>query len=192
MGRWRWRFVVSVGAVLLALPIAPRGALGQDGEEPRHLVVGAGFYDAVRRTAPAGALRTEYLHAPLVAALRPWAGLEVTTDASAFAWGGMSLDLELPGPLVVTPSFGAGLFRQGGGGKTLGHPLEFRTQLEISYEFPSGVRVGVAASHTSNGSLSRRNPGVEVFSLGVAQPLGRRPSRPVPGGGDGSGPSPGA
>ena len=168
---------------------AAQGVQAQEERAP-YLVVGAGLYDAVRMTAPAGAFRAEYLHKPLVPMVRPWAGLEVTTDASALAWGGMALELRLLAPLVVTSAFGAGVFRQGGDGKTLGHPLEFRTQVELAYELPSGFRLGLAASHTSNASLSQRNPGVEVFSLSVGRPLGGQPSRPAPGDGDGSGPSP--
>lgn len=90
--------------------------------------------------------------------LRPQLGFEMTSKGSLFFTPALMLDLPL-GPFHFTPSFGPGLYIRGGG-KRLGYPLEFRTQLEVSYEFDNHARVGVALSHMSNGRLfATWNPG---------------------------------
>jgi lipid A 3-O-deacylase len=71
---------------------------------------------------------------------------------------------------LITPSFGAGLYHDGGG-KNLGHTIEFRSQLEIGYEFDDKSRIGLAGGHISNAALSDRNPGTEIINLYYHQPI---------------------
>jgi hypothetical protein len=72
--------------------------------------------------------------------------------------------------LVLTPSFGAGLYADGGG-KELGHAVEFRSQIEIAYRFDNRARLGLAFSHISNASIGDKNPGVEVLNVYYSLPL---------------------
>jgi hypothetical protein len=109
--------------------------------------------------------RAEYRYAPILGVgswlgLRPFVGLEATSDAAVYGLGGLALDLRV-GPVVVTPSFGAGLYYRGDG-KDLGSPLEFRSMLELGYEFAGGYRVSVAYSHISNADIAETNPGTNI------------------------------
>src|SRR3546814_20382028 len=65
---------------------------------------------------------------------------------------------------LLTGSFAPGLYEDGNG-KNLGHTVEFRSQVELGYQFENRSRLSLGFSHTSNGSLSSDNPGVEVLSL---------------------------
>ena len=70
----------------------------------------------------------------------------------------------------LTPSFGAGYYDDGDG-KKLGNKVEFRTTLEISYQFENSNRIGISFGHISNANLGNKNPGVEIISLSFQKPF---------------------
>lgn len=80
---------------------------------------------------------------------------------------------------LLAPSLGAAksengasfVFIDDGRDIRLGHELEFRSGIKISYEFDSKWRVGVGLFHLSNGGLADRNPGTEPVFLGLSVPL---------------------
>ena len=57
-----------------------------------------------------------------------------------------------------------------GDGKKLGHDIEFRTTIEISYELNNKNRIGLSFGHISNAGLGDNNPGVEILSLSYQIP----------------------
>lgn len=65
--------------------------------------------------------------------IKPFAGLEATSDLAIYGLGGILFDIPL-GPVMITPSFGAGLYSRGQG-RDLGFPVEFRSQIEVGYKF---------------------------------------------------------
>ena len=109
--------------------------------------------------------------------LKPFIGLETTTDSAVYLLGGIYLEDNL-GTLFVgddsnfifTPSFGAGYYNDGDG-KKLGHELEFRTTFEISYELKNKNRIGISFGHISNANLGDKNPGTEILSLSYQIPF---------------------
>ena len=108
--------------------------------------------------------------------LKPFAGIELTSDQASYFLVGVYLD-DNAGVLftgessryTVTPSFGAG-FYDDGDGKKLGNSIEFRTTLEISYEMQNKNRIGLSFSHISNANIGEKNPGVEIISLSYQIP----------------------
>ena len=101
--------------------------------------------------------------------IKPFAGLEATSDLAIYGLGGILFDIPL-GPVMITPSFGAGLYSRGQG-RDLGFPVEFRSQIEVGYKFENEMRVSVAYSHISNGNLSEYNPGVDMISAYLHVPV---------------------
>ena len=109
--------------------------------------------------------------------LKPFAGIEVTTDSAFYVLGGIYLEDNL-GKLLVgnanewnfTPSFGVGYYDDGDG-KKLGNKLEFRTTLEISYQLKNEDRIGVSLGHISNANIGNKNPGVEIISFSYQKPF---------------------
>lgn len=108
--------------------------------------------------------------------LKPFAGIEMTSDTAAYFLGGIYLEDNL-GTLFVgeesninfTPSFGVGYYDDGDG-KKLGNSIEFRTTLEVSYELENKNRLGLSFGHISNANLGDKNPGVEIFCLSYHVP----------------------
>ena len=109
--------------------------------------------------------------------LKPFAGIEVTADSALYLLGGIYLEDNL-GTLFVgkdsnfifTPSIGAGYYDDGDG-KKLGSNIEFRTTLEVSYQFENENRVGLSYGHISNANIGDKNPGVEIISLSYQIPF---------------------
>ena len=109
--------------------------------------------------------------------LKPFAGIEVTTDSALYVLGGIYLEDNL-GKLLTgnqnkwnfTPSFGFGYYDDGDG-KKLGNKLEFRTTLEISYQLKNDDRIGISLGHISNANIGNKNPGVEIISLSYQKPF---------------------
>ena len=109
--------------------------------------------------------------------LKPFVGLEITTDSAFYVLGGIYLEDNL-GKLLTgnenkwnfTPSFGLGYYDDGDG-KILGNKLEFRTTLEISYQLKNDDRIGISLGHISNANIGNKNPGVEIISLSYQKPF---------------------
>ena len=109
--------------------------------------------------------------------LKPFVGIETTTDSAVYILGGIYLEDNL-GTLFVgedsnfifTPSFGAG-FYDDGDGKKLGNDIQFRTTFEFSYELKNKNRIGISYGHISNANLGDKNPGVEILSFSYQVPF---------------------
>jgi hypothetical protein len=128
------------------------------------LSLGVGYYD-VGKDENAADFRVEYRWGEKIFwQLKPWIGAEGTTDGALYGLGGFLVDWEVSDHFIITPSVGAGLYSDGGG-KDLGHAIEFRSQLEFGYHFTNNTRMGLAFGHISNASIGDKNPGTEILSL---------------------------
>ena len=108
--------------------------------------------------------------------LKPFAGIEITSDSASYFLTGIYLDdnagtlfLDEPTRVLFTPSFGVGIYDDGDG-KKLGNDIEFRTTLEFSYQLKNKNRIGLSFGHISNANLGSKNPGVEILSLSYQIP----------------------
>jgi hypothetical protein len=127
------------------------------------LLVGSGWFDANRRRDQAAEGRLEFRFGTFAGGLRAVVATIATTDGSLFAGAGVAYPVRL-GRWDVTPSFVPGLYRQGGG-RDLGYPLEFRSQLELGCQLTRGPRIALAVSHLSNAGLGSSNPGQESLTM---------------------------
>ena len=53
----------------------------------------------------------------------------------------------------------------------LGNNLEFRSGVELAYQFKDKMRAGVAIFHLSNGGISSQNPGTEALVFSICIPV---------------------
>ncbi len=158
----------AAAALLMAAPAA-----AQDGEaDPALIALGLGYYDVAKGDDAAADFRLEYRSDLALWLIKPWAGLEATSDGALYGVAGLLADIRLGRRVVLTPSLGVGAYRDGGG-KDLGAVLEFRSQLELAWRFDDASRLGLAVSHISNASVGKDNPGTEILTLYYALPLER-------------------
>ncbi len=139
-------------------------------DDPDFIVVGGGWYD-FNDDQDAFDFRLEYRSGyKALGFLKPWAGIEATTEQAVYGAVGVLTDIYFGRRWVFTPSFGAGLYADGNG-KDLGHTIEFRSQLEFGYRFDDRSRVSLAVSHISNAGLGDSNPGTEIATIYYHVPL---------------------
>ncbi|HEX7046134.1 MAG TPA: acyloxyacyl hydrolase [Gammaproteobacteria bacterium] len=103
--------------------------------------------------------------------LVPAAGISAAENGAYFVYADLHYEVRLGEHWILSPSFGVGRF--GGSDEIdLGHLVEFRSGLEIRWQFDNGYSLGLALHHFSNGGISERNPGIEELALTLHVPLG--------------------
>ena len=151
-----------LGLLLTAFTQASTPARADDIDR---LSVGLGYADVFDNEDDAVDFRMEYRPGTsIIWELRPWLGVEVTSNGSLYGAAGFLYDYHLGNQWYLTPSVGAGLYAEGGG-KDLGSAIEFRSQIEIGYQFENQSRVSAALSHISNLDIDDHNPGTEVLGV---------------------------
>lgn len=101
---------------------------------------------------------------------RPLVGALVTLRGTTYFYLGLNFDLLFFDHLLFAPGFAAGYFSKGEG-RDLGYPIEFRSGVELAWQFSDYRRLGVHFYHLSNASIGRRNPGEESLVLFYDIPL---------------------
>jgi len=91
----------------------------------------------------------------------PITGGFVTENSAAYIYSGIEWNFDM-GSLEFTPSFAPGLYHKGDG-KDLGHILEFKTEVQLTYGFSENTSFGVSYNHVSNASLGDKNPGANSY-----------------------------
>ena len=136
------------------------------------LALSLGYYDVFDEPDGVDA-RIEYRPQTniIIDELKPWLGIEATSQGSLWGGGGLLYNLDISDKLRLTPSLGLGLYTKGGSDIDLDSLLQFKTQIEASYKLKSESRIGLSLSHMSNGSLGNSNPGTEVISINYQIPL---------------------
>lgn len=107
--------------------------------------------------------------------LQPVIGLSSTDTNDIWVGAGVQYMGDFDGQeggAIWGMSFMPGAYERGDG-PDMGLTLEFRSSLEIGYEFDNGVRMMLSADHRSNADLGDYNPGMETVQLRVDVPIGR-------------------
>ncbi len=91
----------------------------------------------------------------------PITGGFMTENSAAYIYTGVEWNVDMGG-LLFTPSFAPGLYHEGNG-KDLGHVLEFKSEVQLSYPISDKSSLGVSYNHVSNASLGDKNPGANSY-----------------------------
>ena len=93
--------------------------------------------------------------------LSPISGGFFTENSAFYLYTGVQAEYEL-GFLKITPSFAPGYYGHGNG-KDLGSPLEFKTEVQMSFDITDSTNLGMSYNHISNASLGDKNPGANSY-----------------------------
>jgi len=147
---------------------------------PLSLTVGAGYYnilndkgdkqDLDRDKGGAGIGRVELRFNQEFLRIRPFVGVEGTTDSAAYIYGGGMFDVRFGEHFILSPNAAVGAYFDGDG-RRMGSTVEFRTGVEAAWEFDNKMRIGAAFHHISNAGIGDVNPGVETLTLNLSIPL---------------------
>ena len=95
--------------------------------------------------------------------ISPITGGFLTENNAFYLYTGVQAEYEL-GSLKITPSFAPGYYNYGNG-KDLGSPLEFKTEVQMSFDISDSTHLGMSYNHISNASLGDKNPGANSYML---------------------------
>ena len=93
--------------------------------------------------------------------LSPITGFLITGDNAGYVYTGVQAEYKL-GSLNIVPSFTPGIYNEGDG-KDLGHPLEFKSEVQLSFDLFKNSELGFSYNHISNASLGDKNPGANSY-----------------------------
>jgi hypothetical protein len=95
--------------------------------------------------------------------LSPMTGGFFTEKSAFYLYSGVQAEYEL-GFLTITPSFAPGYYNYGNG-KDLGYPLEFKSEVQMSFNLSDSSHLGMSYNHISNASFGTKNPGANSYML---------------------------
>lgn len=147
----------ALGCLILSSP-----ALAEDDAA---LALHVGAFD-VFDSDTAAEFGIEYRFAPVASFydIIPVVGVTANSDGGYWGHAGIRYDFDLGQNWALTPHFAVSLYEDGGG-KDLGHPIEFRTGVELAYKLGPASHLGIGFYHLSNCRLSSTNPGQESVYL---------------------------
>lgn len=165
-----WKQWTAVAGVTLLMSLTAGLAAEPESTQLHNAYLQAGLgYSGVIRSSKVGFGVIEYRPDYYLWETKPWAGLYVSGRAYYFA-SGLCMDVFLTDHILLTPSFGVGIYSENDGIK-LGSPLEFRSAIDLAYDMKSTGRIGVSFSHVSNGGITEINPGAELLAIFYAIPI---------------------
>jgi len=95
--------------------------------------------------------------------LSPITGGFITENSAAYLYSGVEWNFDMGG-INFTPSFAPGLYSEGSG-KDLGHVLEFKSEVQASFNISEKSSLGMSYNHISNASLGDKNPGANSYTF---------------------------
>lgn len=102
----------------------------------------------------------------------PAFGYSWSVNGTKYIYSDLKRDWSFKNNYILTLSMGTGLF-DNNKNIDLGHTLEFRTGIELSYKMKKGYRLGLAGYHLSNSRISSKNPGTESLVMSLLIPLNK-------------------
>jgi hypothetical protein len=163
-----------LACALLFEPVAVRGATPADAPVFRPaVVISVGTFALVEAYDYPYRLGIQYRFAARGRwSLEPGLGAAFGPDGMAFLYVDLLRDFRLCERWFLTPSLAGGYFTNGDG-IGVRQQLQFQSAIALSRLFDSGMRVGLAVHHVSNGGLESPNNGTESLVVFVRYSLGR-------------------
>ncbi len=161
----------GIGAVLALALAGLANVPAQAADDPAYLTFSGGAFGVRQSDTLAAEFLVQYRSDYKLWFLKPHAGAMITSEGSAYGFAGLLADFHW-GNVVFTPSTAIGGY-YAGDGVDLGHAAEFRSGLEIAYQFENKSRLGVGIYHMSNLVFGESNPGAESVTISYSYPLGR-------------------
>ena len=93
--------------------------------------------------------------------LSPITGAFITEQKAFYIYTGVQAEYDL-GFVTLTPSFAPGFYGEGEG-KDLGHPLEFKSEVQLTFDLSESSHLGMSYNHISNASFGKKNPGANSY-----------------------------
>lgn len=103
--------------------------------------------------------------------LHPAVGIEGNSKGAVYGHAGVNLDVLFLKHGLLTWGEAVGAFGRGNDTRSMGAVLQFRSQLELGWQFQNDLRITGFISHISSGGVIKDNPGAEMVGVYLHVPL---------------------
>ena len=160
------KIALTILTALLTLCFINFGSIAEDNSNETELNIFTGMFDFSDEKQHAGLFGLQHQNDELfrksfLGKLSPITGGFITENSAFYLYTGVQAEYEL-GFLTITPSFAPGYYNYGDG-KDLGHPLEFKSEVQMSLNVSDTAQLGMSYNHISNASLGKKNPGANSY-----------------------------
>ena len=160
------KIALTILTALLTLCFINFGSIADDNSNETELNIFTGMFDFSDEKQHAGLFGLQHQNDELfrksfLGKLSPITGGFITENSAFYLYTGIQAEYEL-GFLTITPSFAPGYYNYGDG-KDLGHPLEFKSEVQMSLNVSDTAQLGMSYNHISNASLGKKNPGANSY-----------------------------
>ena len=160
------KIVLKILAFMLSFYLIASNTSAQEDLSETELNVFTGMFDFSDHKQKAGLIGLQHQNDDLfrksfLGRLSPITGGFLTENSAFYLYTGVQAEYEL-GIIKITPSFAPGYYNYGGG-KDLGYPLEFKSEVQVSLDLSDSTQLGMSYNHISNASLGSKNPGANSY-----------------------------
>ena len=160
------KIIKSVFIVLLIQCLANIGSIADDDSKTTELNTYMGLFDFSDHKQKATLFGIQHQNEELfrdsfLGKISPITGGFLTANSAFYLYTGVQAEYEI-GALKITPSFAPGYYNYGSG-KDLGYPLEFKSEIQVSFDLSDTSHLGMSYNHISNASLGTKNPGANSY-----------------------------
>ena len=160
------KFILNIFSILLTVCFLSFSSSADETSKGTEINVFTGMFDFSDDKQKSGIFGLQHQNDDLfrksfLGRLSPITGGFITEKNAFYLYSGVQAEYEL-GPLVITPSFAPGYYSYGDG-KDLGHPLEFKSEVQVSLDLSESTQFGMSYNHISNASLGTKNPGANSY-----------------------------
>jgi hypothetical protein len=139
-------------------------------QNKNYIALSSAIFDIAQQNNPSYETRLEFRIGKVKFFGNPFMGVMMNTEGAMHIYLGLYYDIPVINRIYITPSFAPGLYSSRNS-KDLKFALVFQSQLEVSYKFDEGGRIGISINHVSNASLGVENPGVESLAVSYIIPF---------------------
>ena len=163
------RKITSFILIAIAILFSLNFAYGADESKDKHkteINFFTGMFDWSDHKQKAGLIGIQHQNNELFIEMdkgkfSPITGAFITANNAFYIYTGVQAEYQF-GSFVITPSFAPGYYGEGNG-KDLGYPLEFKTEVQMSFDLSDTTHLGMSYNHISNASLGNKNPGANSY-----------------------------
>ena len=160
------KIALTILTALLTLCFINFESIADDNSNETELNIFTGMFDFSDEKQHAGLFGLQHQNDELfrksfLGKFSPITGGFITENSAFYLYTGIQAEYEL-GFLTITPSFAPGYYNYGDG-KDLGHPLEFKSEVQMSFNVSDTAQLGMSYNHISNASFGKKNPGANSY-----------------------------
>ena len=161
------KIALNILIAFLTLCFVNFGSIADDTSNETELNFFTGMFDFSDKGQSSGLFGIQHQDEDLfrdsfLGRLSPITGGFVTGQNAIYLYTGVQAEYDF-GFLTITPSFAPGYYNSGGKGKDLGFPLEFKSEVQVSFDLSESSHLGMSYNHISNASLGKKNPGANSY-----------------------------